>query len=244
MAKWITGAPARGPRSRGGCRARHSGDNRLRRDSRPNCRRAAPFAPGADLGVQAANDRPDQPAHHRVPGPGVAVHQRLCEAIVAARSALHGVGGQGERRAGKANQRQRLGQSGAGSPDRFHHALQRLDALQLDEAVNVGGGADRTAELRPSPRGKGQVKPHRLEDQQQVGEDDRRIHAQPLDRRQHDLGAEVGPFAQLQKAHAAAHGAILGQVTARLPHQPNRRPRNRLAPGRFHHRAVVPGGKG
>ena len=40
---------------------------------------------------------------------------------------------------------------------------------------------------------------------------------------EHDLGAEVRALAQFQEADFAAQRAVLGQVAARLPHQPDRR---------------------
>ena len=68
---------------------------------------------GGDLGVQIARDRPGQPRHDRVPGPGVAIHQRLGVQIVAAAAPFDRVAGQRERRAGEADHRNRFAASPA-----------------------------------------------------------------------------------------------------------------------------------
>jgi hypothetical protein len=72
----------------------------------------------------------------------------------------------------------------------------------------------------------------RLDDEQDVGEEDRRVHAEAPHRLQRDLGGRLGVAAQLEEAVARAQRAVLRQVAARLPHEPHRRDRRRLTPGR------------
>ncbi len=69
----------------------------------------------------------------------------------------------------------------------------------------------------------------RLEDEQDVGEEDRGVDAEPLDRLERDLGGRLGSCAELEEAEALAHRAVLGHVAAGLAHEPDRRVRRRLA---------------
>ena len=75
--------------------------------------------------------------------------------------------------------------------------------FQLDHAVDIGRLAHRVVNHRPFALRELEVHAHRLEDRQQIGEHDRRVDAQPLDGRAHDLAAQLRIAAQLEKTRAA-----------------------------------------
>ena len=59
--------------------------------------------------------------------------------------------------------------------------------------------ADRVVDDRPFPLGELQVEAQRLEDQEDVGEQDRRVDPQPLGGRDGDLGRQLGVLAEFQE---------------------------------------------
>ena len=73
-----------------------------------------------------------------------------------------------------------------------------------------------------------QADPERLEDQQDVREQDRSVDPELRDRQQGDLGRQVGSLAQLDEADLFANRTVLGLITTGLSHQPDRRVRRRF----------------
>ena len=71
---------------------------------------------------------------------------------------------------------------------------------------------------------------HRLERQQQIGKQDGGVHLDAADRLQRDLGGQVGRPTQLQKRVVLAERSIFGHVPAGLPHEPDGRAIDGLAP--------------
>ncbi len=199
------------------------------------------LGPGVDLGIEVQGHAAGDAAHHGVPGGGVAVHQALGGPVVAARSAFDRVGGQGERRAAEADQRHLGRQPGAGLPHGLDDELQAVHVFQFPQAINVGRRADGVAQHGAFAAGEIQPQAHRLENQQQVGEQDRRIDAQPLDRLDHHLRAQGGIFAQPEKTDLRAQFAVLGQVAPGLPHEPDGDVPCGFAPHGLQKWAVVPG---
>ena len=191
------------------------------------------MGPGGDLGVQVARDRAGQPLQQFAPGAAVAVHQRLGVQVIAAGTAFDHVAGQRERRAGKADQRKMGRQVAARLPDRFHDEIQRVDAFQLQHAVHVRRFADRVVDHRAFALGELQVHAHRLQDRQQVGEDDRGVHAQARHGGTHHLAAQRRVLAQFQEGGLGPHLAVLRHVPARLPHQPDGRELDTARGGRL-----------
>ena len=68
---------------------------------------------------------------------------------------------------------------------------------------------------------------HDFERKQQIGKDDGRIHAQGLSGRDRHLGRYFRPLAYLDQRILLADGAVFRHVTARLAHEPDRRPIHR-----------------
>ena len=75
--------------------------------------------------------------------------------------------------------------------------------------------------------------------EQDVGEQDRRVHADEVDRLQRDLDGQLGRPAHLEEAVLRADGAVLGQVAARLAHHPDGRALGGLAPAGAQEEIVV-----
>src|SRR5262249_20543446 len=104
--------------------------------------------------------------------------------------------------------------------------------LELAKAVDVRGGAQRAVDHRAVARGELEPDAHRLEHEQDVGEEDRGVDAELPDGVDRHLGRGIGRLTQLEKAELLADGAILRLVAAGLPHQPDGRVRRGLAPAR------------
>ena len=133
-------------------------------------------------------------------------------------------------------------QVGPRLPHRFHHEIQLVGIFELDHAVDVGRLADRIVNLRPLVvrRIRGPC-PIGSRIGKQIGEDDRRIDAEPLDRRAHHFAAALRIAAELEEAHLLADRAVLRHVAAGLAHEPDGRVVDRLAAARAEEHAVVPG---
>ena len=101
-------------------------------------------------------------------------------------------------------------------------------ARALAQRVHLRAGAHRLGQLRAGVEGH----PHaeRLERQQDVGEDDRGVEREAAQRLQRGLDRQLRRLAQRQEVHALAQRAVLRQVAAGLPHDPQRRAVDRLAP--------------
>jgi hypothetical protein len=156
-----------------------------------------------------------------------------------ARAPLDAVARQRERGAGETDDRDRIVEAGAGRADDVHHEAEAADVGELADPAHVPRLADGVVDYRPLAGGELQLEAHRLEDRQQVAEDDRRIDAEPLHGGDHHLGREPRVLAQLHEAHLLAHRPVLGEVAARLPHQPDRRPLDRLAATGPHHQGAT-----
>ena len=127
--------------------------------------------------------------------------------------------------------------SGVVGPQRRADRADRLDRRSRAAAASASrrtrstsaGRADRVVDDRPFALGEFEVEAQRLEDQQDVGEEDRGVDAQPLGGGDGDLGGQVGVLAELEERDLRPDLAVFGHVPARLPHQPDRRDVGRLA---------------
>ena len=75
----------------------------------------------------------------------------------------------------------------------------------------------------PTPAPDLDAEADRVQREDDVREQDRRVHAVPADRLHRDLGGDRGVVAELEQAPGAAQGAVLGQRAAGLPHEPDGR---------------------
>ena len=70
------------------------------------------------------------------------------------------------------------------------------------------GGADRVVDDRAFPLGELELKPEWLEDQQDIGEEDRGVDPEALGRGDGDLGGQLGALAEFQEGDAGAGPGI------------------------------------
>ena len=87
---------------------------------------------------------------------------------------------------------------------------------------------NRVLDRRPFAADEVEPDAHRLERQQQIREEDRRVDLDPADRLQRDFGREIGRPAELEQRVALAQRAVLAHVAAGLAHEPDRRGVDRL----------------
>ena len=92
---------------------------------------------------------------------------------------------------------------------------------------------------RPLARLKLERQSHRLQRQQQIGKDDRRIHAQLFRGRNRHLGGNLRLLADLHQRVVLAHVAVLLHVAPRLAQKPDRRAVNGLAQASAHKTAAI-----
>src|SRR5699024_8528656 len=109
---------------------------------------------------------------------------------------------------------------------------------EVTKLVEPRSRADRLGNDGPRTGDDVQVDADRLERHDDVGEEDRRIHAVPAYGLHRDLDDHVGPRARLEHPHARAEGAILRQRSPRLTHEPHRHVCGTLAPGYGDNRAI------
>ncbi len=160
-------------------------------------------------------------AHQPAPQGFVAVHQLLGADEIARRAAFDHVAGHGERRAHEADHGDASGQRAHHQLDRLAHVAQFV-GIGGGERIHVVGGAHGIADHRTFALLVAQLQAHRLHRQQQVREDDGRIHVQDFHRLQRDRRRQVGPLADFEDPVLLADLAVLLHVAAGLPHEPHR----------------------
>jgi hypothetical protein len=133
--------------------------------------------------------------------------------------ALDEVARQGERGAGETDQRQ-APELPAGQSYRAQDAGEPLLGLEVFQAPHVGRGADGIVYHRA--RREAQARAHGLERQEDVGEDDGRVHGKGLDGLERHLAGELGGLGELEDRVFFAQAAIFGHVATRLAHEPDR----------------------
>ncbi len=89
---------------------------------------------------------------------------------------------------------------------------------------------DRLGEPRSDALLDGQPHAHRLRDDEDIAEDDRRVDADEVHRLEGDLHRQLRCAHHREEVRPRAHGAIFGQVATGLTHHPDGRPLDRLAP--------------
>jgi hypothetical protein len=90
------------------------------------------------------------------------------------------------------------------------------------EALDLGVATERMRDVRPLSRRETQPQSQRLERQQDVGEQNRGVHAEPLHRLKRHLSRQLGRMAQIEDGVLLAQLAVLRHVAPRLPHEPHR----------------------
>ena len=126
-------------------------------------------------------------------------------------------------RAAEADQRDLWIERAAHDLQRLEHRRELAEIGVLRQRRDLGGIIQRL-----EPRTLADLETHRtaerIGDHQDVGEDDRRIEAEPPDRLQRHLGGKFRVEAEIEEAAGlGAQLAIFRQIAAGLPHHPDRR---------------------
>ena len=139
------------------------------------------------------------------------------------------VGGERPGGAAEADHRHAAVERAPYQPQRLEDVAKGLLDLRLAQALDGLASAHRLRENRAVAGGEDQLRAHRLERQQDVGEEDCRVHAEDVHRLHCDLGRQLRRLAQGQEVRPRPHRAVLRQVAPGLAHDPDRRPLGRLA---------------
>jgi hypothetical protein len=90
-------------------------------------------------------------------------------------------------------------------------------------SLDVAPAADRAVDDGPALGRELEADAHRLERQQDVGEDDGGVELEAAERLQRDLRRHLRVAAHLDEGELLADRAVLGEVAPGLPHQPDGR---------------------
>jgi len=93
---------------------------------------------------------------------------------------------------------------------------------------DLGLAAQRALDLRALTPAELEPDPERLDDQENIGEEDRRVDAETLDGLERDRRRRLRVPAELEEPEPFPHRTVLGQVAARLTHEPHGGVRRRL----------------
>ena len=97
------------------------------------------------------------------------------------------------------------------------------------QGAHVFGGSHRTMHYGALACLKLEIQPHRFQRQQQIGKDNRCVHAQLLRGSDGHLSGQLRVLANLHQRVMLAHVAVFLHVAAGLPQKPNWRAVHRLA---------------
>ena len=175
-----------------------------------------------------------------VPRARVRVHQRLRQREVLRVAAFDRIRRERERRAAESDQRHavRAVELAPDQANRFEHVRERFARLEALQPIDVGFGAQRIFDRRPFAAHEVERNAHRLERQEQIGKQNRRVDVDAAHGLQRDDRRELGRAADVEQRVPAADLAVLRHIAAGLPHEPHRRAIHRLAPAGFQ-KAVV-----
>ena len=145
------------------------------------------------------------------------------------------VAGYGER--GSAKSEQRNSKQGFDKPYRLADKIKRIDDRKTG---NIGRG-QRLFKDGADPLVKIKGASERIGYRQNIGKNDRCIHAELFDRHHGYLGGDFRPADHLLERKLFAKSSVLGHVTARLSHDPNRGPAMISAVERVEKKSVIHG---
>ena len=171
-----------------------------------------------DLREQVAPHDLGELPHEGVPRVRLGVREPLGLHEVRALDPLDEVARERERRAGEADERdlELLAQE----LDRLEHIGQSLLRVDDAERVDLRAPRDRLVDDRPLALRELEGRAHRLEGQEDVGEEDGGVHAE-AERLQRHLRREVGVLADVEERVLLAKRPVLGHVPPCLAHEPH-----------------------
>src|SRR5205807_1180709 len=145
------------------------------------------------------------------------------------RAALDEVRRNRERRAREADERYPPRERSLHAPGRLEDERNRGVDVDPREVVDLSLAAQGAPDDGPLAGGELEPDVERLDDQEDVGEQDRRVDAQTVDGLERDFRRSLRVPAELEKPEPLPHRTVLGQVTACLAHQPHGGVRHRRA---------------
>lgn len=178
-----------------------------------------------DLGTQVASSHLGERAEQRVPGGGLGAQKGLCHSPVGGVTAFDKVGGDGEGCAGEPDERHPLSQRPSRQADALEDVVKGWLCFLGTEPLDIGERADGRVDPWPDPGENIERRPHCSRNEQNVGEEDRRVNAAPLHRFECHLGDDLRPLAHLEKAQPLRDCAEARHRSPGLPVEPDRRPR-------------------
>jgi hypothetical protein len=179
--------------------------------------------PRLGLGAQVVTRDLGEQRGQAVPGLGVGVHQRLREREVRRMAAFDRVRSQRERSAREADERDLALQLAPQHPDRVQHHAEVLARLEPPQGLDVRARPQRLLDHRTFAGLEVERDAEGGEGQQEIGEEDGRIHAEGVDGLQRDLHRQLRRAAEGEQRVLRAQAPVLGHVTAGLPHEPDGR---------------------
>src|SRR2546425_3589749 len=85
----------------------------------------------------------------------------------------------------------------------------------------MGARAHWVVDHRTVAFGELQADAHGLDDQQNIGKENRGVHAEPFHRSDRHLGGQIRTFTESEERHLLAERTVLRHVTPGLAHQPH-----------------------
>ncbi len=175
---------------------------------------------GFDLSAkEAPNDLGDL-AHELGEKRGVAPHQLFGVKVIRGPSAFDEIAGDGERRAGKTDERGFSVEFTTDQADGLKYVVEAFFGVDDAEFFDGFTRAYGLVNDGSFAFGKGERRAHGLEREEDVGEEDGGVHAETKGL-QRDLEGELGSAAQFEERVFFAKCAVLGHVSACLAHEPH-----------------------
>ena len=174
-----------------------------------------------DLAFQIGGHHARELVHQPVPDGRLPVHEPLGFDVVPRGAPFNRVAGQRERRAGEADQRHASIEPAAGQRNGVRHIAEFAPVDQL-ERVHVRARPDGVVDHGSLAFLEREAEAHRLEREQNVGEDNRGIEREAVDRLKRDLRRQLGRLADFEDGMLRADGPVFRHVAAGLPHEPHR----------------------
>src|SRR3954468_18449474 len=184
---------------------------------------------GFDLRNEVIADDVGQRVAEAMPGRWCAVHQGLGMREVVRVAAFDRIRRQRARRPGKADERNTSGKRAFDLTDRLQDVPQRVTWFEPPDPRQVSLAAQRRLDRRSLAADEIEWDPERLERQQQIRKQDRRIHFDPADRLKCYFCREIGRSADIEQRIPLAQTPVLAHVAPCLAHEPHWRGVDRLA---------------
>ena len=194
-----------------------------RQHARPGIEDLRRLGAGAELAHEIGGRGLDQPVDQRREQVGMAIGEQARRRLIGRAAAGDHVARHRPRRAAEADQRDLVAAARLDARDGLEHRREPRPVGLVAQRGEIGGGLDRL-EARPFALLEADALAERVGDDENVGEQDRRVEAETADRLQRRLGRQRRRVAEVEeRRRLGAHRAVFGQIAAGLAHQPHRR---------------------